>query len=789
MDKHILKTLELDKIREMTAERASTLWGKELAGELLPTEDFAAVAELLDLTQEAYDISAANFPPMGGIYDIRPFIKRAQMGASLETKNFADILSTMTGERCIKKFFKELNMDAPKLKARAATLEILGQLERDLDMAVDEYGKLRDDASVELKRIRGQLRAKERAVKEKMTDILHDGENQKYFQESIVTIRDGRSCVPVKSEYKSYFGGIVHDRSATGATLFIEPMPLVELNNDVKQLMLDEAQETARILRLLSAKIAKNADILLENARLTADIDLIFAKAKLAKDMAATRPIINNEGRINIKAARHPLLDAGKVVPIDIALGENYTVLLITGPNTGGKTVSMKTLGLLTLMAQAGYFIPAAADSSVAVCRNIWADIGDEQSIEQSLSTFSSHMKNIVDILTKSARGDLLLLDEIGAGTDPAEGAALSMAILEKLLAAKINVVATTHYSELKTFAYRYDGIENASVEFDAVTLEPVYRLLMGVPGASNAFAVSRRLGLSAEITDRAQTFLKDDHAEFERIINELNNEKQSYREKNLAIGAELAKAKAVGEQAEKELHRLNEEKGNIIRKAKEKAAALIRSANRDAEDIIKELKAQFDDQGIKKRQQTITEARKRLNDDLDKLTDDIMTKKIGKRIDTGKIAVGDTVYVTKLDQQGEVISAKNNTLDVQVGALKITVKAAECRFIKSASATKPKPRAAVNAAAGSMLKKAANISREIDIRGLMVNEAESVLGKFIDDAVVGGLGQIVIIHGKGTGALRKGIHEYLKSHRNVLSYNLADIDEGGAGATVVELK
>lgn len=785
MDTAAFKALEYDRIRAMLAARADSVRGKELALTVLPSGDAEEVKARLSLTQEAVAVYEFSRPPLGGVFDIREFLKKATLGAMLEAAEISDVLNVMRAMRDAKKFFKELEIDAPLLKTQAAAIEILGQLERLLENAIDEHGALRDDASTELKRIRNEMRTKENRVKERIGAMLHDENNQKFFQDAIVTVRDGRFCLPIKQEYKNAFSGIVHDRSASGATLFVEPMALVELNNDVKQLALDEIQERQRILRRLSADIAKNAAALEENAAILARIDFAFAKARLANDLDAVYPVINDEGRTVLKAARHPLIAPDKVVPIDIAVGEDYRVLLITGPNTGGKTVSMKTLGLLALMAQTGCFIPAAVDSTLFVYRNIYADIGDEQSIEQSLSTFSSHIQNIVGILRRAAADDLLLLDEIGAGTDPHEGAALAMAIIDSLIKNNISAVVTTHYSELKSFAFAEDGIENAGAEFDLDTLLPTYRLKTGAPGASNAFAVSARLGLDESLIEKAKGFLREDYAQFERVIGELEREKRIYEEKNADImllrqNALQAEAKAA---ALKE--KLDAEKGEIIRKAREKAAALIRKTQRDAEETIEALKRQFDDFGVQARQKAIADARAKLSAALDDVRPGIMRRKVGSRIDAKKISVGDVVYVAKLDQKGEVLSVKKDSLEILLGTMKTNVKTADCRFVESAPPKKTAPAKKRE----TFLVKTANARREIDIRGFMVDEAEAALDKFIDDAVVAGLGEILIIHGKGTGALRKGVGEYLARHKNIASYNAADFTEGGMGATVAVLQ
>ncbi|MCI6171760.1 MAG: endonuclease MutS2 [Selenomonas bovis] len=786
MEKESYKVLEYEKIREMLAARAGSSLGKERARSLQPSTDYAEVEEQLEQTAEAVRIHAVTSPPFGGIHDLRPLLKKIHMGAVLTLEDLVDIRSTLYAMRSVKEFFKGLEIEAPTLKEWAHGIEILGQLERRLENTLDEHGSLRDDASVELRRLRTEIQTTQNRIKERVGAALRAPENQKYFQEAIVTLRDERYVIPVKAEYRRFFPGIVHDQSATGATLFVEPMAIVELNNDVKQLVLSEQHEVERILRDLSQQIGGQQDILQENLSVLADFDFTFAKAKLAEDMDAQQPVMNREGRAHLRQARHPLIPRDRVVPIDIELGDAYTMLLITGPNTGGKTVSMKTFGLLVLMAQSGCFLPTAPDSTLPVYQNIYADIGDEQSIEQSLSTFSAHMTHIVDILSKVEADDLVLVDELGAGTDPEEGAALAMAILERLLAVKVATVATTHYSELKTFAYTREGIENACVEFDVKSLRPTYRLLIGIPGASNAFAISRRLGLSEAIILRAQQLVKEDHAQFEHVVNELEREKLVYEQHNAELAERQQRVTRLEQKVEAAKEDLSKRKGELIRKAREQSAALVRRTRREAEDIIDSLKKQYDDQGIHARQQAIQEARKRLEEASSAARPGIMGQKhLGQKIDAKKLMVGDVVYLPKLDQKGTVVEISGRDVTVQLGSLRTTQKAASCRFLSHAE----KEKSAKSNATGGFLRKTAHVSREIDIRGLMVNEAEVVVGKFIDDAQMAGLTQILVIHGKGTGALRKGIHEYLKRHRSVDHFAFADLDEGGSGATVVFLK
>ena len=790
MEQAALHVLEFEKITAMLAERAGSLPGKELAAGLLPSSDYEEVCERMAETQEAVTIYQLTAPPLGGIRDIRPLLKKAVKGSVLDLAAFTDLMSTLYAMRNVKYFFRDLEQETPILKGWAHDIDILGQLERDLENAIDEHGNLRDGASVELRRIRTELRASESRIKERVQSILHDSDQQKYFQEAVVTMRDDRYVIPVKAEYRHSFPGLIHDRSATGATLYIEPLAVVELNNDVKQLALAEQQEVQRILRELTQKVAREQETLAANAAILADIDFTFAKAKLARDMDAVRPTLNDAGRTHLVAARHPLIDREKVVPIDIELGGDCRMLLVTGPNTGGKTVSMKTLGLLVLMAQSGCYLPCAYDSEIAVYDNIYADIGDEQSIEQSLSTFSAHMTHLVHILAHVDAGDLLLLDELGAGTDPDEGAALAMAILERLLAVRASVMVTTHYSELKTFAYSREGVQNACVEFDVQTLRPTYRLLIGIPGASNAFAISQRLGLPESLIIRAKQLIEADHAQFEHVLNELEQEKMLYEQRNADIRERQQRVTELEAKVEKTRNELAQRKGEIIRKAREQSAALVRRTRRESEEVISQLKEQFHDQGIKKRQQAIQDARKRLDEALANARPGIMAQKgIGKKVPLAELRVGDTVYVKKLDQKGTILNISGKELEVQLGSLRTQVKAKDCTFIAHTQAARQAaPAQNKGRQSGTYLAKTATATREIDIRGLMVNEAEAVLDKFLDDATIAGLKQVLIIHGKGTGALRKGVQSYLRRHKSVANFTLADITDGGSGATTVNL-
>lgn len=784
MDSRVLKTLEFDKIVKKLAECTTSVLGKELVEKLLPSNQYAEVEKRICATAEGKVLlDHAMLVPFGAIRDIREFLKKSKIGAILEPYELLDIASTLYAMRKVKRFFKEIEIEVPILQTLSSTIEIVGNLENQIECVIDEHGAVRENASVELQRIRREIKQTQNHIKERLDSVLRASEYQKYFQDILVTMRGDRYVVPIKQEYRQFFPGVVHDQSASGATLFIEPMAIVNLNNDVKQLIIAEKHELARILKAITLQIVKYADVLNENCEVLAKIDFILAKAKLSQQMDAVKPILNNDGYVDLYEARHPLIESDKVVPININLGKDFRTLLITGPNTGGKTVSIKTLGLFALMVQAGLFIPALENSEITVFNNIYADIGDEQSIEQSLSTFSAHMTHLVNILSKVTKDDLLLIDEIGAGTDPEEGAALAMAILEHLVDLGTKVVATTHYSELKTFAYSKEHIQNASVEFDIATLKPTYRLLLGIPGTSNAFAISKRLGLAENLIYRAKQLIDEDHAKFEHVLNHLESEKIMYENRNLDMVKREQEVKDLETRVQLMRDELMMKKDRIIQKAQEESASLIRRTRRETEQIIATLKEQFNDQGIKKRQEAIDHTRNNLKNRLNAVDVEDKKNSYTTPITLDKLALGDRVYVTTLDQKGIVASILGNDIVVQLGIMKVTVPISVCRAVGEEK-VKPKQKTA-----SIKFSRVNEVNRQIDIRGMMVDEAEEVVGKYLDNAILAGLNQVLVIHGKGTGALRKGIRSYLKGHRCVQEIGIGDVHEGGDGVTIVKFK
>ena len=785
-----LKTLEYNKIIEILTGMAVTARGKEIAEKLLPEAKFAETERLLAETQEAFTLMNNGYDiPLGGISDIREALTRAKLGAVLDESELLKIGLNLSASRNIKNFFNKIPLELrmPILTILSEEIMVLIDLENNIENAISDSGTVKDSASRELSSLRRNIRQAQSQIKDKIEHILRSSEYQKYFQDTLVTIRGDRYVIPIKQEYKHNFPGLIHDQSASGATVFIEPMAVVNLNNTLKQLMLAEKEEVERILRLLSGQVGQQTEIIETNLQILADLDFIFAKAKLARKFRAIKPILNDTGYLNLIAARHPLLAENQVVPTDIYLGRDFDILLITGPNTGGKTVTLKTVGLFCLMVKAGLFIPAKTDSIMPVFENVFADIGDEQSIEQSLSTFSSHMTNIVSILNIAKKDDLILIDEIGAGTDPSEGAALAMSILEYIKEEQIKAIATTHYSELKTFAYTRERVENASVEFDLETLRPTYKLLIGTPGSSNAFYISKSLGLNENLIKRASSLLNKEHADFEKIIASLEQQKRTYTEKLNDIEITEFELNKKAQKVQQKEFDLKEKQNKALQKAKEEATEIIRKARTETENLITTLKAQATEDDARKRQLMIDDARKtlrELRDDLETDEDTLQFKQNTEHIETG-----DNVYIKTLSQKGEVISVSGNDILVQIGQLKINVSLDVCQVLnKNQKLSAISSNTTSERKKRSHLKIASSISKQIDIRGLTVEEAILELDKYIDQALLSNLNEILIIHGKGTGSLRKGIKTYLEQHTKIKSHRIADLNEGGLGATTAVL-
>ena len=788
MARYAIKTLEFDKVKNILADKTATSLGRQAVGAMRIESEFAKVKRLQEETAEALRImdEGKRFP-FGGAYNIVSEVKRAELGSTLDPEELLHIQTTAAAIRQMKFFLQDEAEIAPVLSEYANGLGIFTKLEKQITNAIDDHGEIKDSASTKLGGLRTAIQISKNRVKEKLDSLLHDPSNQKYFQENLVTMRGDRYVIPVKMEYKMNFPGIVHDQSGTGATLFIEPIAVVNLNNDIKRYMAEEKEEMERILRQLTANVGVEAPALLASLDILTDLDVICARAYLAQEQHAVRPQMLLKGKVEIKQGRHPLLNKDTVVPLDVELGERFSMLLITGPNTGGKTVALKAVGLFALMAQSGMFIPASS-AKLPVFRAVYADIGDEQSIEQSLSTFSAHMTNLISILGEVKSGDLVLIDEICAGTDPNEGAALAMSMLEHLHKNEVLTMVTTHYSELKTFAYGHEGMENASVEFDPVSLRPTYRLLMGVPGSSNAFNISRRLGLAEEIVVQAGRLLNQEHVHMETVLQELEGERRKFE----SGSQEIERLRIESEHLRNELAFAKQDferrKNEMLRKAREQADDIYRRSRRESEAVLKELRSMKADFDTKRLEQAAEEARKKLNKTLSEDTPlpegAPLTKETAKK--------GLNVFVTSLGKNGTIIAVNGNDVTVQVGILKMNVPAKKCLVTKAQPvSTEPestKKRKKAGYSHQMFVAKSSSAKQEVDLRGMTLNEAIPVVDKAIDDALLAGISQLRLIHGKGTGALRAGLTAYLESNRFVKKLELASLETGGSGATVIDL-
>lgn len=788
MDTRDLDALEYQKVIEQIQPFASSRLGREKVRQLLPVHALAEVEEWLAATEEGVEVlRLKDSVPLGGIRDIRPLLKRASIGSVLTPSELLDIAGTISSGRRLKRFLLDVvekeNATLPIITRLAGQITNLKHVEEDIERVIDDHGEIVDHASERLRTIRSAIRQTERDIRDKLEQMLRSTRYKEMLQEAIVTLRGERYVVPVKQEYRSQFGGTVHDQSASGATLFIEPDAVVSLNHRLREWRLQEEREVERLLKELTAKVAEVHDELQGNVTALGELDFIFAKAAYARHVNATRPRVNVDGVVRLKRARHPLIPDENVVPIDVDLGDQYTALVVTGPNTGGKTVTLKTIGLLTLMAMSGLFIPVEEESEVAVFDNVFADIGDEQSIEQNLSTFSGHMTNIVRILTHLSPNSLVLLDELGAGTDPTEGAALAIALLDDIQRRGCRVVATTHYSELKAYAYNRENVMNASVEFDVETLSPTYRLRVGVPGKSNAFAIAERLGLPRHIIKTAQEQLGADDNSVENMIValEFNRKKaEGEREAAAALRREAEALKASVERAQRELER---ERERLRMQAEMEAREIVKKAKREADAVIGELRQlKSTPQNVKDHQ--LIEVKKRLDAQEPEVSRPWKRAEGtgGKRVKHSQLKPGDEVYVRSLNQKGHVADVlSRDDVQVQLGLMKVTVPIHDVELVQTPGEKEAAPMTSVTRAAE-------DVRPELDLRGSTVEEAIIETDKYLDDAVLNGLQRVSIIHGKGTGALRTGIHNYLKSHRHVKQFRLGRQGEGGSGVTVVEL-
>ena len=794
-----LKKLEFDKICQMLAQRASSLMGKELAAALVPETDLWVIERLQDETEEGFQMLVRQGePPFGGIRDIRGLLQRSSVGGLLSMGELLMVADTTRSIRQIKNFGKreEDTPPRPRLDPLFAGLSSYTHLEKEIERCILSEEDMDDHASEALASIRKQMIIAQQRVRSHLNEMIHSATYRTMLQDPVVTMRSGRFCLPVKAEFRGNIKGMVHDQSATGSTVFVEPMAVVVLNNKVAELAAEEKEEIERILRRLSNMVREVQKELLADIEIMAQLDFIFAKAKLAYDMNAVKPHIDPGRRIDLPKARHPLIDAQKVVPIHIMLGGDFTSLIITGPNTGGKTVSLKTLGLMCLMGQAGLHIPAASGAVLTVVDQVFADIGDEQSIEQSLSTFSSHMVNIVDILKKVTDQSLVLFDELGAGTDPVEGAALANAILEHLRKRKILTAATTHYSELKVYALSTEDVENASCEFDVETLKPTYRLLIGVPGKSNAFAISSRLGLPKEVIEEAKELLESNDIQFEEMMSELEMRRRQAEEEQDKIRSLRMEITALQKKEKAAEEKMAEKQEKILKAAREEAREILRKAKAEADESIQAIQKAIRE-GAHVDMRMLEENRSRLRKGAKEMEKDLAAAADRRKasVDPKLLVKGTKVRLGTLDQDCIVLSPpdERGSMVVQAGILQMNVRAADITAIVPEKEERPK--GAVRSKdqdrgirAGSF-GKSTTVSVEVDLRGMNAEEALGTLDKYLDDAYLAGLEKVTVIHGKGTGVLRREVQQFLKKRPQVKSYRLGSYGEGESGVTIVELK
>lgn len=782
-----LKTLEYDKVRQQVASYCTSSIGKSAIEELVPQTDFDKVVQLLEEMDEGLSIlRVKGNVPMGGIFDVRPSARRAQIGGMLAAVELMEISSTIRASRILRNFIEDLEadevIDIPHFISKKEAMPVLTGLQHEINNCIDDNGAVLDSASQTLRSIRQSLRAEEGKVRSKLESLIRGSNAAKMLSDTLVTIRNDRFVIPVKQEYRHHYGGIVHDQSSSGQTLFIEPDSVVQANNEIHRLKMKEQAEIERILLALSAMVQEVASDLFNLVKVLGDIDVILAKGKYGQANKCTMPKMNQDGYIRLIRARHPLLPIESAIPNDIEFGKDITAIVITGPNTGGKTVTLKTVGLCTLMAQAGLPVPALDGSELAVFEQLFADIGDEQSIEQSLSTFSSHMVNIVDILQKFDHESLVLFDELGAGTDPQEGAALAISILDEVHGRGARVMATTHYPELKAYGYNRPGVANASVEFDIETLSPTYRLLIGVPGRSNAFEISSRLGLPESIIDRAKGFTGTDRHEVESMIASLEETRRQSEDDAERSHALLLESETLRKELQDKLQAYEERKEALDKKAKEKARKIVDEAKREAEAIIAELREMRKNADQVVKEHELIEARKRLEEATPLEDNKVLKKAAQVKARAQNLVVGDEVKVLSYGQRGTLLEKVSNTeWVVQMGILKMKISDSDLEYIK------PEKEPVLRTA--GVKNRNSHVKLELDLRGERYEDAIVRTEKYIDDALLSNYGRVSIIHGVGTGALRQGIQSYLKKHKRVKSFRFGEAGEGGLGVTIVELK
>ncbi len=790
MNQKSLKKLEFDKIIHILTDHAASAGAKEMCRSLLPSDSLAEIerlqTETSDALQRIYRKGGLSF---GGIRDIRGSVKRLEIGGVLGMGELLQIMSLLETAGKVKQYGQRESDDetADSLDETFRLLEPIPSLANEIRRCILSDEEMADDASAALLQIRRSMRQMNDKVHSTLNSMVN-GSVRTYLQDAVITMRDGRYCLPVKAEYRSQVPGMIHDQSSTGSTLFIEPMAVVKLNNDFKELLLKEQQEIEKVLAVLSETSAGYMELISDNYRLLVELDFIFARAMLAKDMKATRPIFNTEGRIHIKDGRHPLLDPKKVVPIHIRLGKDFNLLIVTGPNTGGKTVSLKTVGLFTLMGQSGLHIPAFERSELAVFDHVFADIGDEQSIEQSLSTFSSHMSNIVSILQDATLNSLVLFDELGAGTDPTEGAALAVSILDHLHRQGIRTMATTHYSELKVYALSTDGVENACCEFDVESLRPTYRLLIGIPGKSNAFAISSKLGLPDFLIEDAKKQISAQDESFEDVIADLEQSRVTLEKEQEDIKRYKEEIRTLRNALQKKQDRIDERTDKIIQKANEQANAILREAKEYADETMRNFH-KFGKSGISAKEMEAERARLREKIKSTETGIRPAAPKPKKKVKASSLHIGDRVRVLSLNLEGTVSTLPNakGDLFVQMGILRSQININDLEFLSEAE--QPKISAPSSGSGKIKMSKSASVSTEINLIGMTVDEAMGHLDKYLDDAYLAHVPSVRIVHGKGTGALRNAVHQHLKRCKYVKTYRLGTFGEGESGVTIAEFK
>ena len=793
MNQKALETLEYKKIIAQLKREMGSAASAKLADELTPLTSEKIIKEELRSTTEAVDLIVRKGPlPTGGLYDIREALLLAKKGGSLTMRQLLEVQNVLGISSEVVAFMHD---DAlPELKYIDEMVDLIVEftaLEKEISRCILTEDEMADNASPKLKDIRRSIHQQNQAIKNKLSRIITSSSNKTYLQDAIVTMRDGRYVIPVKQEYRSFFPGMVHDQSKGGATLFIEPQGVVELNNKLRELEVEEQLEIARILAELSSRVAEHYREIRSNLDLLTKLDFIMAKGKLSCKMHASEPKIDADGELRLISARHPLIEYKKAVPVDIRIGGDYRTLIITGPNTGGKTVSLKTAGLLVMMAQSGLHIPASHASTLPIFGEVFADIGDEQSIEQSLSTFSSHMKNIVSIIDKASYDSLVLVDELGAGTDPTEGAALAIAILESFYDSGALTMATTHYNELKKYALATSGVENAAMEFDVETLTPTYRLLIGVPGKSNAFEISKKLGLSESVIERASEHIKHGDMEFENVISSIEDDKRKAAADRLDAESMRAEIEERLKKLEEKEKAISEKRADIIAEAKREARELLRETKSAVKDVQKDLR-RLQKSGVHTNLNTgaLEKSRRKINEAEDLVSEKVVKQVNSEPVSADTLKIGDRVKLLTIGQNGTILSLpdEKGNLMINIGALKVKARLQDLMLINEGKDRKPQAKS--SSKYGSLLRsKSSSVSASINVMGKNLEDALADVEKYLDDVYMAGLDMVSIIHGRGGGILKDGIRQMLKRKKYVDSYGAASYNDGGEGVTIVRMK